>query len=304
MQHLFPYAPAICYSGFRDGQQPGGLVPSYEQVREDLRILQEDWKYLRIYDVDEHAEVVFEVIEKEEMDFEVMLGAYILAEVNNPECPWGAWYTDEQLAQSRVYNDERMRKLVHLANRYADCVFSVSIGNEATVDWTDHLIPTERVVEMADYVKTHTDKPVTFCENYLPWLTKLEPLVEVLDFISIHTYPLWEYKHIDEALAYTQQNFYEVANRYPDKPVVITEAGWATASNGRGMEAYNANQHHQDRYLAELMNWTRNEDILCFVFEAFDENWKGSPDPLEPEKHWGIYDVHRQRKTPEVSYKL
>ena len=225
MQHLFPYAPAICYSGFRDGQQPGGLVPSYEQVREDLRILQEDWKYLRIYDVDEHAEVVFEVIEKEEMDFEVMLGAYILAEVNNPECPWGAWYTDEQLAQSRVYNDERMRKLVHLANRYADCVFSVSIGNEATVDWTDHLIPTERVVEMADYVKTHTDKPVTFCENYLPWLTKLEPLVEVLDFISIHTYPLWEYKHIDEALAYTQQNFYEVANRYPDKPVVITEAG-------------------------------------------------------------------------------
>jgi exo-beta-1,3-glucanase (GH17 family) len=32
------------------------------------------------------------------------------------------------------------------------------------------------------------------------------------------------------------------------------------------------------------------------VFEAFDENWKGSPDPEEPEKHWGLYGVNRQPK--------
>jgi len=35
------------------------------------------------------------------------------------------------------------------------------------------------------------------------------------------------------------------------------------------------------------MAWTASEGILTFVFEAFDEPWKGSPDPLEPEKHWG-----------------
>ncbi len=31
---------AICYSGFRQGQQPGGVYPSYEEVKEDLLILQ------------------------------------------------------------------------------------------------------------------------------------------------------------------------------------------------------------------------------------------------------------------------
>ena len=87
---MFPNAPAICYSGFRDGQSPDTQTfPTYDEVKEDLRILQKDWNYLRLYDCDEHAERVFEVIEKENMDFEVMLGAYIAAEVNNPDCPWG-----------------------------------------------------------------------------------------------------------------------------------------------------------------------------------------------------------------------
>ena len=32
------------------------------------------------------------------------------------------------------------------------------------------------------------------------------------------------------------------------------------------------------------------------MFEAFDEPWKGSPDPLEPEKHWGLFTVERVPK--------
>jgi hypothetical protein len=44
------------------------------------------------------------------------------------------------------------------------------------------------------------------------------------------------------------------------------------------------------------MDWTRETGLLCFVFEAFDENWKGSPDPLEPEKHWGLFTVDRRPK--------
>jgi hypothetical protein len=44
------------------------------------------------------------------------------------------------------------------------------------------------------------------------------------------------------------------------------------------------------------MRWTREAGLLCFVFEAFDEPWKGSPDPLEPEKHWGLFTVDRRPK--------
>ena len=42
------HAKAICYSGFRDGQQPGGFYPSYDEVKDDLLILQNNWKYLQI----------------------------------------------------------------------------------------------------------------------------------------------------------------------------------------------------------------------------------------------------------------
>ena len=48
--------------------------------------------------------------------------------------------------------------------------------------------------------------------------------------------------------------------------------------------------------LRDLIEWTDEAGILCFVFEAFDEPWKGSPDPLEPEKHWGLFTVERQPK--------
>ena len=80
---------AICYSGFREGQHPGGMHPTYDQIKEDLLILKDEWKHLRLYDCDLHAITVLEVIEKEGFDFKVMLGAYIVAEMNNFGCPWG-----------------------------------------------------------------------------------------------------------------------------------------------------------------------------------------------------------------------
>ena len=125
---------------------------------------------------------------------------------------------------------------------------------------------------------------------------KLEPLAEVLDFISIHTYPAWEFQTMPEALDYTKENFRLVAEHYPDKPVIITEAGWTTASNGRGIEPDNASEEIQAEYCRELLAWTSEEEILTFVFEAFDEPWKGSPDPLEPEKHWGLFNLDRTPK--------
>ena len=74
---------AICYSGFREGQNPGGVYPSYDEIKEDLLMLHNHWKYLRLYDCDKHSEIVLEVIQKEKLNFKVMLGAYIVAEVNN-----------------------------------------------------------------------------------------------------------------------------------------------------------------------------------------------------------------------------
>lgn len=293
----FECGRAICYSGFREGQSPDlGIFPSYEEIREDLMILHGHWKYLRLYDCDKHSEIVLQIIKEEELDFKVMLGAYVAAEVSNPNCPWGGEYNEKDLRRNKKLNQRRINKLIRLANEYPEIIFSLSTGNEATVDWTDHLVPVESVIEYVKQVKEQTSQPVTFCENYLPWLEKIQDLVEEVDFISIHTYPVWEYKTIGEAMDYTQKNYFAVAQKYPDKPVLITEAGWATNSNGRGIDPSNVNEEFQKQYFHDLVEWSEREGIITFVFEAFDEPWKGSPEPLEPEKHWGLFKVDRTPK--------
>ncbi|MCC5914973.1 MAG: glycosyl hydrolase [Balneolaceae bacterium] len=295
---------AICYSGFREGQQPGGTTPDYDEVKEDLLILSPNWDYLRLYDCDLHSLRVLEVIKKENLDFKVMMGAYIEAEKNNYNCPWGGGvFSKKELAAKQESNERKINKLIKLANQYPEIIFSLSVGNEACVSWTDHLVPPERVLKYAEQVKNETSQPVTFCENYVPWHNSLEKLASELDFISIHTYPVWEYKSIDEALDYTLANYYPVAEKYPDKPVVITEAGWTTQSNGRGIDPENVNETFQKIYFEKLMAWADREGILTFYFEAFDEPWKGSPEALEPEKHWGLYREDRSPKLAMRTYR-
>jgi len=292
-----PPARAICYSGFREGQHPGGEYPTYAQVKEDLLILQGHWKYLRLYDCDQHTQTVLDVIKAEKLDFKLMLGAYIEAEMNNFNCPWnGGVYSEEQLEKNCSSNETKIKKLIALANKYPDIIFSLSVGNEACVEWTDHYVSENKVLEYIKQVKKGAKQPVTFCENYVPWLFKLKKVAHEADFISIHTYPVWEYKHINEALDYTKENYYSVARKYPDKSVAITEAGWATNSNGRGINPGHVNEEYQKIYFDKLMDWAEKENIMVFFFEAFDETWKGSPEPLEPEKHWGLFKIDRTPK--------
>ena len=292
-----PYGPAICYSGYREGQSPlDEHFPSHDEVAEDLAILQAGWRYLRLYDCSQHASTVLEIIRSRSLNFKVLLGADMRAEVNNPGCPWGAEYDAAALERNRVENEAEIGRMIDLARRYPEAVCAVSVGNEATVEWTDHMVPVERLISFVRRIRDNVRVPITFCENYVPWIGKLEPLAAELDFISLHTYPVWEYQPIENALAYTRQNYGAVLRHYTDKPVVITEAGWTTTSNGRGIDSWNASQENQASYYAQLTEWTDRERILTFVFEAFDEPWKGSDDPGEPEKHWGIFNVDRTPK--------
>jgi exo-beta-1,3-glucanase (GH17 family) len=230
---------------------------------------------------------VLDVIELEGLDFGVLLGAELAAEVSNPNCPWGADFGDEILKANRQRHDDEVQRAIAPANRFPDIVFAVAVGNEAAVEWTDHLVPVERLVMLTRTVRGAVAQPVTSCDTYVPWLHELEPLVLEVDFISVHTYPVWEFKGIRAALDYTKDNYYSVVERRPATSVVITEAGWTTASNGRGIDPDNASEELQARYYEQLLEWTTREGILTFVFEAFDEPWKGAPDPLEPEKHRG-----------------
>ncbi len=294
---LGEHANAICYSGYRTGQSPRtGVYPSYEEIREDLLLLSENWRHIRLYDASPHAETTLRVIEQEGLELSVLLGAELAAELSNPRCPWGAEFDDATLASHRRRNDAEVERAIALANRYPDIVAAVGVGNECAVSWTDHLVSVERLLRHVRRVKQAVPQPVTSCDNYVPWLGTLDPLVPEVDFISIHTYPVWEHHTIATAMEHTIDNHRAVANRHPDVPVVITEAGWTTASDGRGIHPANASEELQQEYYEQLMEWSRREGVLTYVFEAFDEPWKGAPNPFEPEKHWGLFRVDRTPK--------
>ena len=138
---------AICYSGYREGQNPcEGIYPSYEEIKEDLLILADNWKFLRLYDCSTHAETVLQVIRDEALDFKLMLGVDMAAEVSNPQCPWGAEFSDDKLNENRQHNSDEIGRLIALVQKYPEIVFSVSVGNEASVDWTDHMVPVENLI--------------------------------------------------------------------------------------------------------------------------------------------------------------
>ena len=291
------YGKAICYSGYRDGQSPiTRIYPNYEQVKEDLLILEKDFDYIRMYDPSQHAKTALMVIKKEKLALKVLLGIDLAGEISNPDCEWGGILTQDEIIKNIKHNETQLQELIKLADEYKDIIIAVSAGNEAVPEWNDNLVSKERVLYFVKKLKAHCVQPVTYCENNNYWITHLQDVVKELDFISLHTYPAWIQKPVSEALQQSIIDYTVIKDFYNDKQCIITEAGWPTQSSGRGIPSENASEESQRQYINEMKEWTEKNQILTFFFEAFDEPWKGNDVLEEPEKHWGIYDVNRLPK--------
>jgi exo-beta-1,3-glucanase (GH17 family) len=292
---------AVAYSGYREGQHPdrgdGAVNPSAREILEDLQILvAHGFELIRMYDSGDNTRDTLEIIRRDGLPIKVLLGIWLDAEISNHEgCPWlNEPIPDETLAANARKNAAEVRRGIELANEYDDVVVAVNVGNEALVDWNDHMVPLEQVVAYVRRVKGAVEQPVTVADNYLWWIREGAPLAAEVDFIGVHTYPAWEGKTIDEALAFSIENIRGVREALPRAPLAILEAGWATVAREFGDRASEVNQA---RYFEELKGWATGHDTTVFFFEAFDEPWKGDPgDPLGAEKHWGLFNVDRTPK--------
>ena len=292
---------AVAYSGFRAGQHPdrgdGAVHPSREEILEDLAILVDHgFRLIRVYDAGDNSQAVLELIREHELPIQVMLGLWLRAELSNHEgCPWlDEPIPDDELAANRMENEREIERGIALARAFEDVVVSVNVGNEALVDWTDHLVPLERVIGFVRQVRGAIPQSVTVAENYEWWIRHGAPLAAEVDFIGVHTYPVWEERGIDEGLSYTVENLMAVRQALPDVPMAVLEAGWATTASEFGERASEA---AQARYFREIEQWGRLTNTTIFFFSAFDEPWKGDPnDPLGAEKHWGLFFEDRSPK--------
>jgi exo-beta-1,3-glucanase (GH17 family) len=267
---------AIAYSGYRTGQRPdSGPWPTQEQVLQDLRIVEKNWKYIRVYGSDRHSEDVLQVIRREKLGLKVMLGIWL---DGKPE----------------KLNDNTLQvlKAIQLANDYPDIVAAVNVGNEALVSWSDHRLTEERMLGYFAQVKAAVRCPVTVADDSLYWRDPSAKLADVVDFITLHTYPAWGGEDIDTAMTSTIRVYDMVHAAHPGKTIVIGEAGWPTFTDNPKNAPGAGSEAKQVRYIRELDAWAQSAGVTVFVFEAFDEPWKGGG----TEGHWGVFDEARQPK--------
>ncbi|MBK8230830.1 MAG: hypothetical protein IT349_17545 [Candidatus Eisenbacteria bacterium] len=295
-------APAICYGPHRDGQHPGGASPSEAELREDLTILARHWKLVRLYGAVGPCEALLRLIAEEQVPLQVLLGAWIAPESSAGDA--GHVVPDPEAIAA---NRREIETAIRLANAYPEIVVGVSVGNETQVFWSAHRSPEEQLVSYLREVRAHTAVPITTADDWNFWrLPESAAIANEIDFLLVHAHPLWNGIQLDAALDWTSARLAEIRATHPGRRIVLGEIGWATGRHTEGEQARlikgATGEAEQAEFIHALSAWIPREQVVTFVFEAFDENWKGGPHPDEVEKHWGLYHTNRQPK-PALSGK-
>ena len=331
--------PAISYGGYRKTSRD--FQPSIEEIKEDLKILSAiGYRILRTYNVHfAHASNLLKAIDElkiENKDFEmyVMLGIWIDCKdawTSNPD------HTQEDLQKNTLEVNEAVR----LANKYPEIVKILAVGNEAMVHWASSYFVEPKIIlkwvnflqELKSENKLNKDIWITSSDNFASWgggdksyhKKELNELINVVDYISVHTYPFhdtyynpsfWtgipvnESSSNDERIksAMTRSSNYAISqfesvknyikNLGVNKPIHIGETGWSSISSDNygqnGTRA--ADEYKQYLYYSNMIDYGKKNNISIFYFSAFDEPWKDFNNPNGSENHFGLFTVDGRAK--------
>ncbi len=277
-----------------------------------------------------------EILKKEDKNFEmyVMLGAWIdcknawtnLEPIHNEESDRNAQEIDEAVRLANKYPD--IIKIIAVGNEaMVKWATSYYVQPNVILKWVNHL------QDLKKNKKLSQDIWITSSDDFASWgggdesykNKDLEALINAVDYVSMHTYPyhnshyhsdFWKVPQeennlsdvekvntaMNRSLEFAKMQYNAVKNYVksinPNKPVHIGETGWASSSDGLyGSDGSKASdEYKQALYYNSMREWTNKEGISCFFFEAFDEPWKDSQNPLGSENHFGLFTVDGKAK--------
>jgi exo-beta-1,3-glucanase (GH17 family) len=288
----------IAYGSYRDNESPDKRSVSSEQdILEDMTILTANkgvqWNLIRMYAADPASEQVLKTIQKHKLPVKVMQGAWLSS------------------TQSDEENEQQISEVIRLANQYRDIVVSINLGNEIFVDWSAHKLALSDIptyLKWVEKVKTATNVPVTLADDYnfwnKPWS---QEIAQALDYIVLHAYAMWNSQTLENAVPWTEKTYHDIAVLHPNKQIALGESGWATSSvSSNGDESLitgEASEEAQKIFFHAYRKWLKDNRIVSFYFEAFDEKWKGGDDQADgiAEKNWGVFHSNR---TPKLAVKV
>lgn len=275
-------------------------------------------------------------LKAEDSDFEmyVMLGAWIdcknawtdLVPNHEVESKQNAGEIDRAVALAKQYPD--IVKIIAVGNEaMVHWAASYFVRPNVILKWVNHL------QDLKQHGELPKDLWITSSDDFSSWgggdpiyhTEDLNNLIRAVDYISMHTYPMHNSHYNPEfwlvpekeatlsdlekiesamqrALVFSQQQYDGVVKYMRslgiNKPVHIGETGWATISNEHygadGSKA--ADEYKSGRYFQLMRDWTNSEEISCFYFEAFDEQWKDANNPLGSENHFGLINLKGEAK--------
>ena len=174
---------------------------------------------------------------------------------------------------------------------------------------------------------------ITSSDNFASWggggdqyhKEDLNELIRSVDYISMHTYPMhdthynpdfWGVRESEEELsdiekidAAMQRSLDYATGQYQsvvdymesigvEKPVHIGETGWATVSNGQyGDDGSRATDEYKMKMYHDMIReWSDENGVSVFYFEATDEKWKDAENQLGSENHFGLINLQSEAK--------
>ncbi|MCF7919401.1 MAG: glycosyl hydrolase family 17 [Candidatus Cloacimonetes bacterium] len=291
---------AVSYGCYRKGQAPGLQGPSKAEIQEDLTIIAQHWNLIRVYNADDDTERILQVIAENQIPIKVMLGVWLENEDNN--------------RSNKENNITNTLRCIELTNKYNDIVIAVNVGNETQVFWSWHRMAEEDLIRYIRTVRKYTQVPVTTADDYNFWnKPESKKVASEVDFVVTHIYPLWNGKTLDSSIEWLNANYQELKEFHTGKQIVLGEIGWATSYNsekkGPGEQGTlikgEVSLKAQETFLMELHNWVSSNQVTTFLFEAFDEPWKGGGEATaanEIEKNWGVFYEDRTPKESFLNY--
>jgi exo-beta-1,3-glucanase (GH17 family) len=207
----------------------------------------------------------------------------------------------ERFPAARAANLREIDHAARLAREYPGTIAAMAAGNETQVFWSGNRLPAERLIAYLRELRARTRVPVTTADDYNFWnKPESRAVAAECDFVCVHLHPLWNGTSPEGALPWIETQLASIRALHPDREVVIGETGWATRRNDEGDQGRlmkgAVGEAEQAAFVRALRAWLAASHVPTFTFEAFDENWKGGPDPNDVEKHWGLYRADRTPK--------
>jgi exo-beta-1,3-glucanase (GH17 family) len=319
---------AVAYGPFRSANRSTETVTSAEILQDMNLLLAGNFRLIRLFDSSDatsapnggSSQMILDVIRNSQLDIKVQLGVYIQSDQ----------YADPHLSPAQqlavknaiaAQNQAEIQRAIALANKYADIILTVSVGNENMVSWSFNPVDPTVMQGFLSAVRSKVPQPVTSDDNWLFYSSAPDAILNNIDFVSMHSYVLldtiysatkWDWKQqlvpmgparaqamMAAAIVATQADFTAVRSYLnlkgrSDLAVVIGETGWkALPSGGEYLRASPVNQR---MYFDGLSAWrdaarTSGAGLAnIFYFEAFDEPWKQGDDS------WGLFNVGRQAR--------